>query len=502
MTGEGNLNSSTSRPESYRLFAQRVSLVAITNGLMSLRNILLIPIISKELGADYFGIWVQLIVFVTLASNISTLGLRNAINRFLSGMESKSEIRNGYYSMLIFSILISICVTVVAWISLFILADAFEPETFEVISLSLWMIPIASLDMLALSFMIARRRIRMYSFFAILRAFGQVALVYIFVHNGMGLLGAIKGTLLIDAIVGAIMILSITRSIGLAFPNFTGIKDYLTYSIPTVPLLLSTWIVTSSDRYIISFFKDHASVGAYSVAYGVGDFVYFFLSPVGLVLNPTIFSLWQQGQGTRAREFMRRALKLFLLFAVPASIGASFLAQPIILLLSTPEMANQGYLIVPLVASSMVVFGIAGILGQVFALHKDTKRIGFIWIVAAVSNITANFILVPIMGIIGAAVATLASYLEALFLILILGRRYSSDFPGFPWVFAAKSIFSSLGMICSVYLIQSQVDDSLLVNLVILILSGAAAYFILIRVIRALDVEEIEFVKKLLFGKT
>jgi O-antigen/teichoic acid export membrane protein len=164
-------------------------------------------------------------------------------------------------------------------------------------------------------------------------------------------------------------------------------------------------------------------------------------------------------------------------------------------------MANQGYLIVPLVALSMVVLGIAGIFGQVFTLHKDTKRVGFIWIVAAVSNILANFILVPIMGIIGAAVATLASYLEALLLILIIGRRYSSDFPGFPWLFTAKSVISSLGMICCVYLIQSQVDDSLLINLVILILSGAAAYFILIRVIRALDVEEIEFVKKLLFGK-
>jgi O-antigen/teichoic acid export membrane protein len=40
----------------YKLFAQRVGLVGITNLIFSLRGLILIPISTKTLGADAYGI--------------------------------------------------------------------------------------------------------------------------------------------------------------------------------------------------------------------------------------------------------------------------------------------------------------------------------------------------------------------------------------------------------------------------------------------------------------
>ncbi len=494
-------SETSSGGESFGLFTRRVSLVAVTNGVLSLRGILLIPIISKELGADKFGIWVQVIVFVTLASTFSGLGLQNAVKRFLSGMESRTSIRNGYYPIVIASLGISLLVMLLARVAFWLLVDFSDPAMATLVNWSLWLIPIAAIDMLGLTFFIARRRIRIYSLFAIARSYGQVFMVYFFIRQGYDLVGTIQATLLVDLLSGIAMMLLIFRILGLKPPTFESLEGYIRYSLPTVPSMLATWIVTSSDRYIVRLFMNDASVGSYGAAYGVGDSVYFFLSPVSLVLNPTIFSLWEKGEKERARQFMTRALKMFLLFAVPASIGVTYLSHVILLLLSTPEMAQEGWLSVPFIAASMVVLGIGGVLGQVFPLNKDTKRVALIWTLAAGTNVVTNLVLVPVFGVKGAALATLLSYLEALGLILALGKKYSGDFPVFPWGFLWRSILSCLAMLGVIRILQWQISLSLLPEVGLFILTGAAAYFLSLRLVGGLREEELDFVINLLKGK-
>jgi O-antigen/teichoic acid export membrane protein len=68
----------------YKLFAQRVGLVGITNLIFSLRG--LIPILTKTLGASGYGIWAQIIVTISLITPIVMLGLPSAMVRFLAVM--------------------------------------------------------------------------------------------------------------------------------------------------------------------------------------------------------------------------------------------------------------------------------------------------------------------------------------------------------------------------------------------------------------------------------
>ena len=80
-------------------------MVASANGIVGLRGIFLIPILSKQLGIDAYGLWTQIVLFVGLASSIGGLGLNNAIARFLSGKEDREELRAGFYS----SLLLALC---------------------------------------------------------------------------------------------------------------------------------------------------------------------------------------------------------------------------------------------------------------------------------------------------------------------------------------------------------------------------------------------------------
>ncbi|MCK4731608.1 MAG: hypothetical protein KAT65_04035 [Methanophagales archaeon] len=50
----------------YKLFAQRVGFVGITTLIMNLRGLNLIPILTKTLGADAYGVWSKIMVTISL----------------------------------------------------------------------------------------------------------------------------------------------------------------------------------------------------------------------------------------------------------------------------------------------------------------------------------------------------------------------------------------------------------------------------------------------------
>nr|QNO54341.1 hypothetical protein DIMBOPOO_00013 [Methanosarcinales archaeon ANME-1 ERB7] len=68
----------------YKLFAQRVGLVGITTLIVNLRGLILIPILTKTLGTDAYGIWSIIMVTLSLLSPLALLGLTTAMIRFLA----------------------------------------------------------------------------------------------------------------------------------------------------------------------------------------------------------------------------------------------------------------------------------------------------------------------------------------------------------------------------------------------------------------------------------
>jgi len=84
----------------FKLFAQRVGLVGITNFLSGISGIFLLPILSKNLSIDEYGIWVQVNVTLVLVSAVMLLGLPNSMIRFMASVKNKEAIQEGFYSIL------------------------------------------------------------------------------------------------------------------------------------------------------------------------------------------------------------------------------------------------------------------------------------------------------------------------------------------------------------------------------------------------------------------
>jgi O-antigen/teichoic acid export membrane protein len=184
-------------------------------------------------------------------------------------------------------------------------------------------------------------------------------------------------------------------------------------------------------------------------------------------------------------------MKYFLALAIPSVVGLSLLSRPLLTILSTPEIAAQGYLITPFVAICALLYGIYTIAIQEITLHKKTKYMGFIWLVAAGLNVLLNVIFIPIFGIIGAAVTTLISFGIATSYIVYHSNLFS--IVNIESSFISKCCVSSL--ILGFLIIFISPGD--IVEILVTVLCSTGIYFMLLFALKGFSKDEFAFFKNI-----
>jgi O-antigen/teichoic acid export membrane protein len=299
------------------------------------------------------------------------------------------------------------------------------------------------------------------------------------------------GLLITDLVVFLIMTFLIVSEIGIKIPKFTHTREYLTFGLPTVPGNLSSWVVNSSDRYVIGIFLGAAFVGYYSPGYALGSMILMFLAPLSFMLPAVLSKYYDENNMNEVKTVLKYSLKYFLLLAIPATFGLSLLSKPILTILSTPAIAAQGYLITPFIALSAVLFGIRAVMTQIFSIVKRTKIGGGIWMIAAILNLILNIICIPYIGILGAAISTLTAYAFSCFLGIYYAFKYLKF--DIDLGFISKSIFSST--IMSLVIINWYPAG--LLNVLILIGICAFLYAAVLLLLKGVKKEEITFFRQL-----
>jgi O-antigen/teichoic acid export membrane protein len=299
------------------------------------------------------------------------------------------------------------------------------------------------------------------------------------------------GLLITDLIVFLIMASLTISEIGIKIPKFTHTREYLTFGLPTVPGNLSSWVVNSSDRYVIGIFLGAAFVGYYSPGYALGSMILMFLAPLSFMLPAVLSKYYDENNMNEVKTVLRYSLKYFLLLAIPATFGLSLLSKPLLTILSTPEIASQGYLITPFVAVSALLFGASVVINHILVLEKKTKITGTIYIIIAILNLGLNLIFIPYIGILGAAITTLLAFALA----FILTTYYSFKYFKFDidFYFVLKSVFASI--IMSLVIIKW--NPLGLLNVLIVIGVCAVVYVAILLLLKGIEKEEFKFFKEL-----
>jgi O-antigen/teichoic acid export membrane protein len=182
---------------------------------------------------------------------------------------------------------------------------------------------------------------------------------------------------------------------------------YWQFGWPLVVYGLLAVIMHEADRFVLRLFVGLDEVGRYAIAYQIGQGVN------SLVIVP-FTSIWivivyQIANEPDAVSTYARVFKHFVKGLALVLLLASLCAEPILRLIAPPEYAGAAD-IVPVVCLAYLLFSLHEHFKVPALLSGRTTTILPVVAVAAVTNVGLNFVLIPWLGAIGAAWATVATF--------------------------------------------------------------------------------------------
>lgn len=476
----------------YKLFIRRVGLVGAASIIVSLCGLILLPILTKNLSIEEYGIWVQIGVTISFLVPLSTLVLYTSGHRFLSGEKDKKLVSKGFSSIFAVVFLTSFIISILIFVFSKPLSIAIfggtEVEYF--VRLIAPLILLGAMNLVYMQYFLTFQQVKKYSALSILEPVLQILLISYFLLAGFGLFGAIVSLLIVRGFMLILGFLLIILQIGVSVPSYASIKNYLIFSIPLVPPILCYWTYNLSDRYVVGYFLGMASVGVYSVSYKIGSMITLFYSSLSITLLPTLSKLYEENKMQEIKTHLKYLSKLYFMLAIPAAFGLTVLSKALLITLTTSEFIS-GFIIIPIIALATIIYNVGSLNSHVLLLYKRTKMFAIIAMLSALINIVLNIILVPSIGISGAAIATLitfAFYLTAHTMLSFKELAYEIDFK-----FISKCIIASITMAFVIW----ELNPYGAVNILISIGIGTGVYFGVLVLLRGFTKEEYGFFREL-----
>jgi O-antigen/teichoic acid export membrane protein len=180
-----------------------------------------------------------------------------------------------------------------------------------------------------------------------------------------------------------------------------------------------------ADTILIGFFMSNADVGIYRTAFQLTSVATFATLAFHTVLYPKISNWGAQGQITEIENSLARAWTYSLFLAIPTCIGGWILGEKLLYFLyGASFVAGAPALFFLLLVQVVNVFMFLGTM-SLTALNRP-KDAFWITVIAAIANILLDLALIPLIGITGAAVATLvAMTFNAVGALILLSRIIS-----------------------------------------------------------------------------
>lgn len=476
----------------YISYAKDIGFAAGASLAVALLGFISLPILTKYLGASLYGVWSLLLVTVYLILPLPLLSLQESIVRFLSGEKDKEKIREGFLSAVFTVLATGVFFSLVVILCSDFLASAIfgDINSSYFIRIGAFMILTRALTQMTLAFFRTLRLIKWYSALMLGQAVCELGLMICFLHLGWGLRGIIIAVLASGVLTITIFLFVALRRIGFQFPKFAPLRSYLKYGLPLIPNVAILWIIHSSDRYMIGHFLGATDVGIYAAAYTLGSLVSLLLNPVGVVLFPTISKLYDDGKVAETKTCLKYSLKYLMLLIIPVAFGLSALASPLLQIMTTSEFTS-GSVVVPFVTFGLVLFSFYQVGVYIILLVKKTSWIVRLLGISAALNIGLNLVLIPHLGILGAAVATVIAYGVLGVLTLLISFRYLK----FDISFRAllKSVFASIVMVVAIIFF----DPIGLSQLIICVALGVAVYFGTIFLLKGFNKNELGLLKEI-----
>ncbi len=382
--------------------AKNVISLAVADVVREFLALLLVVCIARYLGDVGFGKYSFAFAFTGLFLIISNMGFNDLLIRDVAQDRSKASAYLG--NMIFIKCVLSLVLLIILFTTISLMH--YPPDTTLAVYIVAIYITLSSFAHLFRSQFIAFERMEYASITSILEKIVIVVLGLAVLFAGYRLIAVVLAYLaagVVDFLVSLyITIKRFTIPDLHISPDIR--KTVLRNIIPFGVVGIFATMYFQVDVVMLSFMKGDAVVGWYSAAYKLVGVLMIIPGWLTVSIFPALSSYYKTSSDSLKFAF-ERVFKYMLLLAVPLVAGTVLLADRIIELVYTPEFQMSVPALKILVWSFLFLSLSYVVLVGLYAVMKERLAAAIV-VTFSVANIILNLLLIPTMGLIGAALAS------------------------------------------------------------------------------------------------
>ena len=380
---------------------------------------LFLPLYTRALSLEEYGALDFLTISANLLYIIIALEISQGFGRYFTDTESAEEkvlfaSTTLWFTLAAYSFFLVIASYFSKELSRFVFDSPNHQDVIQVVVLAIWGQGLFSLLQGQLRYELRPKHYALASLAFTLVLLGMVLILLLVFH--LGVIGIFLAQLS-ASLTGLSLALYFARHSYKCVFDSGKCKKMLHFSVPLVFSSLGVFFALYLDRIAIKSLMSMESLGIYAVGYRVATVVSLALVGFQMALPPLIYKNYRKEHAPKEIE---RIFRWFFVMVCPLILVVTLFADDILSLLTTPDYGDAYLVIFPL--------GLAFLFSNVYLfapgvwVANKTGWICIINLVSAAMNLALNFLLIPYLGIQGAAIATCVSALVGLGCYLSLGQ--------------------------------------------------------------------------------
>lgn len=380
-------------------------------------SLLMLPLYTSYVITSEYGTVDLINTYVSLLVPVLSLELDMAVFRFLIDKRDKEEEKKKIISTTVYAMILIMILTIIVFCFI---------NYFITLKYSIYILMCIIFNMLSLILTQICRGLGKNIDYSIACTIGGIVTIgmniFLLIPLHMGGRGMLI-SLIISYIAMSVYLIMRTNCFKYISKNCFDkkiLKELIKYSVPLIPNLISWWIVSVSDRTIISIFLGTSLTGIYSVA---NKFPTLFSG----IYNVFHLSWSEQASlhykdADRQKYFSSVINNGIRIFGSICLLIISFL--PIVYKLLINNDYLDSYNQVPILMVAIMFNVVIGLISVIYIAEKKSNELAKTSIIASIINILFNVCFINRLGLYAASISTFIAYFTMLIFRIIDTRKY------------------------------------------------------------------------------
>ena len=390
-------------------------------------TLILLPILTGALSKDDFGAYSLIVMVSTIASAVFYLGITSALPRSYFDYESSEDRRSVFttaFVVLLSGAMLQVIIGYLYATDIALLLTGSKDYGIAV-AWALFGGALSFVNQYFFAYLRILRKSTVSVLFSLFSLSGTIGLTLILLESEPSSVVVPFEAIAYVQFVLIAVFLSVYGKMAFIWQfKFDELPKLLHFGVASIIASSGQMLMEWIDRLIIEHYMSLADVGVYSAAFRVGMLVNVLLVlPFTQIWTPMMMEYRNK---SNIRELFRNIFSLFMMIGGILVIASSLFAYDILELLIKYDIDQSMITILILVVLGALIFSSVNFFSAGLFYERKVYRLSYVYYSVFVIKSVINIALIPLLGLIGAAISALVAYTLVPIWIYLISRKYFS----------------------------------------------------------------------------